>query len=287
MAVQYKWLRGKFGEANEHARLAADHARRAGDDGLRSRAVGYFVGGLITGPDSAETIAKELQRLESEELGPYAESFVLHARGELARLSGDFPEARRMHREAIGRFRALGINAMAGGCYHQLGPTEVQAGEPERALAALQEGDQILAELGEQAFRSTTQATLAIVHASLGETDAALRAIGLAEQLSDPNDELTHSMTHLARARLALAAGDASAAEHWARGAVDRASRMDSSIPRGDAELELARVLRARGNTHQAIASARTALDLFSAKGDEPRTRQATAILKELGAGMR
>ena len=287
VAVQYSWLHGGFRQANEHARLAVEHARRAGDDGLRSRAVGYFIGGLISGPESAETIAHELQVLESEDLGPYAESFVLHARGELARLSGDFPEARRMHREAIRRFRALGIDAMAGGCYHQLGPMEFQAGEPKRALAALREGDQILAGLGERSFRSTTQATLAMVHASLGETDAALKAIDLAEQLSDPNDELTHSMTCLARARLALAAGDGSTAEHWARSAVDHASRMDSAIPRGDAELELARVLRARGNTRQAIASARTALELFTAKGDQPRARQARGVLKELRDGMR
>jgi tetratricopeptide (TPR) repeat protein len=232
-------------------------------------------------------MAFELQALESEELGPYAEAFVLHAHGELARLSGKFPEARRMHQEAIQRFRALGIDAMAGGCYHALGSTEVQAGEPERALAELQEGDQILAAIGEQSFRSTTQATLAIVHASLGETDDARQAIDLAEQLGDPNDEATHSMTSMARARLALAAGDGGAAEHWARTAVDHASRMDSPIPRGDAELELARALRARGNADQAVAHAGIALELFTAKGDQPRAREARAVLEELRAGVR
>ena len=282
VAVQYEWLGGRFRQANEHARLAVEHARRAGDAGLRSRAVGYFVGGLICGPESAETMAQELQLLEAEDLGPYAESFVLHARGELARLSGNFPEARRMHRQAIQRFRALGIDAMAGGCYHQLGPMEAQAGEPDRALAALQEGDQILAELGEQSFRSTIQAILAIVHASLGESDAALRATQLAERLSDPRDELTHSMTSLARARLALAAGDGGTAEAWTRRAVDHASQMDSPITQGDAALELAQVLRVRGNTHGAIVSVRVALKLFTAKGDQPRTHQARTLLKEL-----
>ena len=279
VGVQLNWMLGSFAAANEQARLAAEHARRAGDDGLRSKAIGYFLGGLIPGPESAETIAQELAALEPEELGPYAEAFMRHVRGELARLSGDFPGARRLMRAAIERFLALGINAMAGGCYHQLGPMEVQAGKPERALAALQEGDQILAELGERGFRSTTQSTLAIVHASLGETEAALRAIDLAEQLGDPEDHLTHSMTYLARSRLALASGDLDAAERGARTAVERASRMDSPVARGDAELELGRVLHAQGNTREAREHARTALELFTAKGDCPGVRQARAAV--------
>jgi tetratricopeptide (TPR) repeat protein len=159
---------------------------------------------------------------------------------------------------------------------------EVQAGEPEKALAALQEGDELLAAIGDHNFRSTTQADLALVHASLGDTDAASQAIELAEQLGDPNDAITHSKTHAARARLALAAGDASAAERWARGAVEQASRMDTPIPQGDAELELAQVLNARGNTREAIASTRRALKLFTAKGDQPRACQAQSLLKDL-----
>jgi len=282
LGVQLNWMLGSSAAANEQARLAAEHARRAGDDGLRSKAIGYFLGGLIAGPESAETMAQELAALESEQLGPYAEAFMQHVRGELARLSGDFPKARRLMRAAIERFLALGINAMAGGCYHQLGPMEVQAGKPERALAALQEGDQILADLGERGFRSTIQSTLAIVHASLGETEAALRAIDLAEQLGDPEDDLTHSMTYLARARLALASGDADAAERCARTAVERASRMDSPVARGDAELELGRVLHAQGNTREAREHAGTALELFTAKGDYPRICQAQAALNGL-----
>ncbi len=282
VAVQLNWGAGRFGAANEQARRAAEHARRAGDDGLRSKAIGYFLGGLVTGRDSADTMAQELASLEAEQLGPYAEAFMQHARGELARLSDDFPEARRLTRAAIDRFLALGINAMAGGCYHQLGPLEVQAGKPRRALAALQEGDQILAELGERAFRSTTQAMLAIVHASLGETDAALRAIDLAEQLGDPKDDLTYSMTYLARARLALAGGDDDAAERCARTAVERASKTDCAFPQGEAELELGHVLHAQGNTREAREHARTALELFTAKRDRPRVRQARAALKGL-----
>jgi tetratricopeptide (TPR) repeat protein len=284
VGVQLNWMLGRFAAANEQARLAAEHARRAGDDGLRSKAIGYFLGGLILGPNSAETMAHELAALESEQLGPYAEAFMQHVRGELARLSGDFPEARRLTRAAIERFLALGINAMAGGCYHQLGPMEVQAGNPTRALAALEEGDQILAEIGERGFRSTTQATLATVHASLGETEAALRAIDLAEQLGDPEDHLTHSLTYLARSRLALAAGDAEAAERCARTAVERASRMDSPVARGDVELELGRVLHAQENTREAREHARTALELFTAKSDRPRIRQARAAVNGLYA---
>ena len=123
---------------------------------------------------------------------------------------------------------------------------------------------------------------LAIVHASLGETDAALRAIDLAEQLGDPKDDLTYAMTYLARARLALAGGDDNAAERCARTAVERASKTDCAFPQGEAELELGHVLHAQGNTREAREHARTALELFTAKRDRPRVRQARAALKGL-----
>jgi len=185
-------------------------------------------------------------------------------------------------RAAIDRFVALGINAMAGGCFHELAPTELQAGHPERALAALREGDAILADLGEVAFRSTTQAMLALIRSSLGDHEAARRALELAEHLGDPKDALTQSMTNAVRARLALAAGDAEAAERCARTAVEYASRMDCPVAHGDAELELGRVIHAQGNTRDALEHARAALELFTAKGDRPRVRQATAALTGL-----
>ena len=282
VGVHLNWMAGRFAAANEQARLAAEHARRAGDDGLRSKAIGYFVGGLIAGPESAETMAQELAALESEQLGAYAEAFVQHAHGALARLSGDFSKARRLMRASIERFLALGINAMAGACYHDLAPTEIQAGEPERALAALQEGDAILAELGELSFRSTTQAMLALVHSSLGEHESAHRALELAEELGDAKDALTQSMTSAARARLALTAGDTDTAERCARTAVEHASTMDSPVAQGDAELELGRVLHAQGKTREARDHTHTALKLFTAKSDCPRVGQARVALNGL-----
>ena len=57
---------------------------------------------------------------------------------------------------------------------------------------------------------------------------------------------------------------------------------MDHAFARGDAELELSRVLRAQGNTREAREDARTALRLFTAKSDHPRVRQAQAALNGL-----
>jgi ATP/maltotriose-dependent transcriptional regulator MalT len=205
-------------------------------------------------------MARELEALEPEQLGAYAKAFVQCAHGELARLSGRFAEARMMMLEAIKRFRAMGIYTMAGGCYHFLCWTELQAGRPERALADLQGADALLAELGERGFRSTTQALLASVHMLLGERDAARRAVELAEQLAIRSDAMTYSIAHTVRADLALATGDASGAERWARSAVQFASGMDSPIPRGDAELALARVLHVEANPRAAMTHARTAL---------------------------
>ena len=273
---------GRFKAAGEAAHLAAEHAARAGDEGLRARAVAWYVGSLVYGPDHAEEVAQELDALESEDLGPYVSSFVEHARGELARLAGRFDEARALKRSAIEHFRALGVEWMAGDCLNQLALVEMDAGQPASALAVLLESDAALAASGEQSFRSTTQATLAWVYEALGDEAAAREAIALAEALGGPEDVLNYAITHAVRARIALRTGDGESAERWARSAVQHAFQMDSPGVRGDTQLTLARVLMALGRETEAGSSARVALDVYRARGDLHGATEAGVLLEEL-----
>ena len=281
-AVQLNWLATRYASANEDARLAIEHARLAGDDGLRARAIGYLAGGLVFGTESATEIGRELDSLESEPIGAYAEAFVHHSRGELARLAGRFPEARRNMQEAIDRFQDLGIHAFAAGCYHHLAAVEVQAGDPTAALTGLQKSDAILERLGARGFRSSTQAELAIAYTLLADHEAARRAIELATELADPHDTLTHTIVDCARAELARRAGDGEEAERWARRAVKHASRIDSPTLIGQVALELGRVLRSRERPREAVPHVLEALLLFEAKGDEPSMHDARTLLAQL-----
>jgi class 3 adenylate cyclase/DNA-binding winged helix-turn-helix (wHTH) protein len=278
------WLRCRATPAGDEILIAAQHARNAGDDGLRERALAGYVGTLTWGRADARTIAHALDAIEREQPGPYLAASVANGRSEVARLNGRFSEARQLAEQAIEGWRSLGLPEMEAGYEQGLGGLELSAGNPAAALAALQRSDAILAQLGARALRSTTQAHLAQAHCRLGNAAAAKAAIELSEELGDTEDTVNFIITHGVRARLAFGDGDGEAAERWARSAVDYASQTDQLREHANTKLDLARVLTALDRPDEAIPEARAALDLFLTKGDRPGAQQTHTLLNELGA---
>ncbi|MGA2928233.1 MAG: hypothetical protein ABSG43_19995, partial [Solirubrobacteraceae bacterium] len=273
---------GRWTAAGEQARLAAEHAREAGDQGLRSRALGFYIVSMMYGRQHADAIAGELNAIEREQPGPYLAAYVERGHSELARLHGRFSNARRLTQRAMEAFQALGMPEMAALCELDLARTELTAQTPAAALAALLRGDAILARLGERSLRSEIQALLALAHAQLRHRDAARAAIGLAEELGTDEDALTNAMTHRVRASFALADGNRVDAERWSRSAVAHALLSDNVVVQARARLDLARVLSALGQRENATTEARAARGLFIAKGDRPGDSQTHALLDEL-----
>jgi tetratricopeptide (TPR) repeat protein len=282
-AVQLGWRTCRHTRAADEARLAAEHADKAGEPGLRSRALGWRVGSLLSTPLDPTALTRELDALESEDLGPYVAAFIDVARGDCAAEEGRFDEGRRLIHRAIDGFRALGIPVMAGGCYHQLAMLELWAEDPQAALVGLLESDAELAELSERGFRSTTQALLAHAYELVGDRAAALAAIELAEKLGAPDDALNNAITHAVRARIALADDDGNAAERWARRGAEGTFRTDSLREQATATLELARVLARLGRHDEARTEAQTAFKLYEAKGHRPGAGETRTFLGQLG----
>jgi class 3 adenylate cyclase/DNA-binding SARP family transcriptional activator len=278
------WIKCHETAAGDELRLAAEHARNAGDDGLRQRALALYVITLRNGRADRWTIAQALDAIESEKPGPYLAASVDGVRGELARLAGRFSEARRLVQQASERFRLLGLPEMEAGVEIRRGALELSAGDPEAAIAALQRSDTIFAQIGANAYRSTAQAFLAQAYSRQGNNAAATAAIELSEELGSTEDIINLIITHQARARLALAEGDGEAAQSWARSAVEYASRTDHMTDQANTKLDLARVLNALERPEAAIPEARAALDLFLTKGDRPGADQTRALLDDLGA---
>jgi tetratricopeptide (TPR) repeat protein len=283
MALELHSLPGRATAAAEEALLAAKHARDAGDEVLRSRALGMYLTMLQVGPHPAHTIAAELDALERDEHGPYLTSRLLMSRALLEGLNGRLENARALGERAIADMTALGM-AMAGGVFSiYVAEIDLLEGNPQRARARLLEGDAILADADERSTRSTVQANLARVHQLLGERDAAREAIEVAEDLGGPDDVINFIITHTVRGRLALEEGDTATAEQWARRAVERASQTEFLLDRAAPRLELARILAAVGRTREAIAEVSGALELYQAKEDRPGSAQAQTLLHKLG----
>jgi DNA-binding SARP family transcriptional activator len=281
-AVSVHWMACRATSAAEHARLAAEHAGRAGNAGLRARAVGWYLWTLTKSPASAAAIAGELDATQRSETGAYLEAFMEFVRAELARLDGRFDDSRRLNERAIELFRVMGIDVLAAACCQGSAEAELSAGDPVRARSWLLRADAGLAEVGENGYRSTVQALLARVHELLGDTEAARAAIALSDELSPPEDRVNYAITHAVRARLALSDGMAEAAERWGRSAVEQAFLTDLILYQARAQLELAGILAAIGRGRDALAAARAAHRLYEAKGDRPGAAEAALLVGRL-----
>jgi class 3 adenylate cyclase len=268
--------------AGELALLAMQHAKMAGDEGLRCEALGWYIGTLNNGDRSAGEVAAELDAIERDAPSRRVGAWINYVRGYLAMLDGRFDDAARLARESTDVLTDTGLVLAVAGGAHLSVEIRRSAGDLRGALAILEEADRILAGFGERTYRSTTQAHLAEVHQELGDRDATEAAIGLSEQLGVPEDIINFTITHRVRAELALADGNLQEAEQWARSAVDYAFRTDYYDSHATTLLTLARVLAQSGTTEQAAAEARAALALMEAKGDKPRAAQARAMLAGL-----
>ncbi len=270
LAFWVHWADSRAALAAAEVRLAAEHARAAGDIGLWSRALGWYVASLIYGPSDAAAISSELEAISAEEPGPYLAACVELGWAEARRLEGQFAPALGHAATARETFRALGMRTMAATCDQASAAIELSGDRAEAAIGYLERSDATFADLGERAMRSTTQAMLGRALEQRGTLDGARAAVEFSEELSAPQDLANFVITHAVRARLSLAAGDHAAAERWARSAVQHASRTDFLHAQAEARFELARVLAALGAAGPARTELLIARDLFARKGDRP-----------------
>lgn len=287
IAFQLGWISGGTTAPAEHALQAARYARAAGEEGLRAQALAWYVSCLAWGPENVDAIRKHLDAIEADVPGPYLAGRVISVRGRLARFEGRIHEAKQLAQRAIDVQLELGLHVNAAEGLSKLAELARLEGDLAAALRLLSTSDAELAELGEQGYRSTTQAHLAGVHEAMGNRVAARRAADLAEELGGPDDALTIMIVRGVRARLALAEGDLAGALAHGRAGVEVAAGTEWPVHQGSARLELASILVACGDQQGAASEARTALALFEAKGDALDAARAVAILEGLGSGER
>ncbi len=268
--------------AGEQARLAAEYAARAGDEGLKARALGWYITGLIWGSADDRTIAREINELKGTRSGPYLEAFIDVARSEVCRRRGDFDDARRLTKQAIDRLEGLGMRTMAAAAAQHAALVGISAGRYAEAVAALLRSDAALAEFGERSYRSTIQAYLAWAYSMIPEHASALAACDLSDELSSPEDVINFAITPRTRAQLARLDGNLELDEEQARLAVHHAFRTDSLILQAEVKLELARMLLAQGRTDEARSEAQATFELYEAQGDRPGMASARELLDEL-----
>ncbi|HEY2202543.1 MAG TPA: hypothetical protein VGH56_11690, partial [Solirubrobacteraceae bacterium] len=277
------WIQGHGDDTLAEARLAALHASKAQNRGLREQALGWYIGALWWGSLPVSRIAEELEQIEQQEQpGPFLAAEIDIARAVLERFGGRFTEAVNLLQRVIDTYREHGLQDRMAGNGRQVAEAQLAAGDAAEAVKTLLTSDTVLADRGERGYRSTVQASLAQAYEQLGNSDAARAAIALAETLGGPDDVLNYVITHGVRARLALREGHHEDAERWARSSVKHAYTTDSIDYQGQTRLQLAHVLASLGRNDEAIQEAHAASDLYAAKGDEFGRSQAHTLLNQL-----
>jgi class 3 adenylate cyclase len=266
--------------AAEEARLAALHAARAGDVGLQARALGWYATELAWGPESADTIERELDEIERGSHAAYVAAILDLSRGEVARLRGELDLAAGLSRQGVAKLEGLGVRplAAAGALHVALG--EFSAQRPAAAVEALLPADAVLAELGERSFRSTIQALLAWAYSLVPEPELALTACDASLELSAPEDVINYAIVPTVRARLARLEGNLKRAEELAREGVANGAKTDYVSVTTPAQLELACALAGLGRREEAETAAREAFAQYRSKGDQPGMAQALEFLE-------
>ncbi len=262
---------GRHAEAEREARLALEHARRAGDRAEEARAADILCMSLLNGPTAAEAAVDECERLLADASGSILlEATLTSALAPLYALSGRRADAEATADHVRARFDDVGNALARAGLSQMLGLTALLLEDPVTAERELRPTLDVLPPLA-QAPSLVLLAEALQAQGRLGEAEAL--AAG-----TQATDTPTRVRLAIVRARLAAPA-DLDAALAHAEAAVDLAARLDEPNLQADALRALSEAQAARGATAQAQELLAEAAALYEAKGNVPAAGRARAAL--------
>ena len=256
---------GKMRTAVERGLEAAQGASREERARFRS-ATGLAA---MLGPTPVERARQLCAQLRDEIEGhPVYAALLQLYEANLDALDGRFEEARARAEASRAPMEEFGRRILLGSQRRYAGRIELLAGDAAAAEGLLRDGFRTLREFGERGNAASVAADLARTLHVLGRDSEAEAMAATASDLGSPDDIEVQVFSRLARAGARRAAGAVDEAVAISREAVDIAEGTDASSMRGDALLELGRVLRDGGSDGDADDAARRALELYEAKGN-------------------
>jgi len=185
------------------------------------------------------------------------EGTLLRNAGRAARESGDYAAARAAFEDAAARFAACGATRAGADALVQIGALDSELGDFAAARPVLERALDATSEPEALPERAWALDNLAIVHACLGELDAALargtEALSLARRFGGRRRELSNRIN---LAAIATLLGGYADARHHAQRARDLARSVDDPSGEALACFGLAEISRSEGDGVAAVAHA-------------------------------
>jgi len=277
----------RFRETESHARRGLDLARATGRGdlfpwlSLTLSGVLFSTGRLVAARELLDGLV-EAARLTDNTLG-LASALVNSAAVALA--TGDVQDAMESAQEAVALTRGTAPSVVAAWAGGFLGAAMLEADQPERAattMIAAGGGDDLRLIPG--AFRVSFLETLTRAWLASGRRDEAERTVEIAEQLAREFDLGASTVgAELARAAVALDAGNARLAAASSLAAVEHADEVGARVVVGVSRLLAGRALAAIGQTEEAVSQLEQAASVLDQCGARRHVAAAERELRRLG----
>jgi class 3 adenylate cyclase/tetratricopeptide (TPR) repeat protein len=260
---------------------ALDFARRAGDTITERETLAQVAQALYWGPTNAALGTARLERMLEESAGDRViQARLMRCLSGFRGMQGRFEEARQLLAESGAIFEELGMRHLSVTQSFFSGPMELLwADRPRVAEAALRASCDALQGMGDRAFLCTVAAFLADALYVLGKDEEAWHYTDVAEQSAALEDLEAQSDLRSVRAKLLAREGRFAEAEALAREAVALIERTEESDHKGDAWMDMAKVLRLAGKDDQAVEALQRARGWYEAKGNIVMAGRIHAIL--------
>ncbi len=280
LAADVDWIGSRAGPYVRTARLALEHATRAGDERLRG-VCAYHVAAAVAwgpfGPSEELAVIEELERHHAETR--LAQTGALFVRMHRAANRGHRGEVRALSDRLCAVHLEVGDEIVAHASMQAPVLIELWSGNTTEARRLAEDAYRNLLRLGAVGFASTTAVLLAEVLYASGERDEAERTAIEGENLGGAEDVVNFAIGRGVRARVAADRGELVAADELARDAVRYALETDFPLMHGDAYRALAYVHHAAGRPDEERAALEQALAAYRRKEILPMIRETERLL--------
>jgi tetratricopeptide (TPR) repeat protein len=270
----------RYDDATAYLERALIHAERADALAESSWVVGLL--GLITvyGPLPVDAGIARCRELRDQVAGLRGQAAELRRmEAVLLAMRGNFDEARALHDEGDRLLAELGNRVFLAAEAFTRTPLELLAGNPSGAQRAAFTSLQAYEAMDNRSQGSTAAALLALALVEQGRDDEALTHADQAASWAAHDDRISQVLQLGVRARVLARRGALDAAEAAARDAVTRSSASDDPWMRGEALVALALVLERAGRAEQSAAALGDALVLYERKGNVASAGRVGALM--------
>ena len=262
---------GASTRAREAAEQAIEFVHRAGDERLEAKILRLYCLILFWGPTPLdEVVRKNREALQwARAMGLYTlEAGALGILARAAAMRGDFPEARRLSKEARGTIADVGELLTVANDSISEGLIELLAGDPDAAIGALNRGFEALERRGGMSALAVLAANLARAYLVKGQDDDAERLIRRCRETADESQLDTQIKWRALQGIVLARRGEFEEAMRLSREAVTLAERSEQVDSQAEALADLADVLHRAGAVQEAVKHAERALTLYERKGN-------------------